>query len=433
MEQINNKDTEYKYVPVKDESFIKRLFRKFKQLIFTLAILTLGICLIIILIKFKTTAEKAEIKTLAPLVKVQQVNLEDVEMIVKQSGTVTPKVEVEIVPQVSGKIVWLNPNFRAGGFISANEEILKIDKRDYELALQQAKSIVADAKVNLDIQKAEADVASQEWQDLNPGTEPDSPLVLRKPQIEQAQAKLQSAQAQLGVAQLNLERTSVSLPIDIRIVSETADLGQYVTLGRSLGKAYGTEAVEIEVQIEGDDIAWFDVPEVIDNSNGHISESQLTKAIVKAEFAGGVHTWEGLVKRTTGQIDRKTRMLPVVVEVTKPFDTTSGRYPLLPGAFVEVSIIGNVVKNVAVIPRDALREGNNVWLVNNDQLHVKELNVARADTEHAYITNGIEDGALLVTSSLEFAVDGMKVRLQADTNSPQITQSDTNFISEKRD
>jgi multidrug efflux pump subunit AcrA (membrane-fusion protein) len=199
MEQINNKDTEYKYVPVKDESFIKRLFRKFKQLIFTLAILTLGICLIIILIKFKTTAEKAEIKTLAPLVKVQQVNLEDVEMIVKQSGTVTPKVEVEIVPQVSGKIVWLNPNFRAGGFISANEEILKIDKRDYELALQQAKSIVADAKVNLDIQKAEADVASQEWQDLNPGTEPDSPLVLRKPQIEQAQAKLQSAQAQLGV------------------------------------------------------------------------------------------------------------------------------------------------------------------------------------------------------------------------------------------
>ncbi|MHC4266229.1 MAG: efflux RND transporter periplasmic adaptor subunit, partial [Planctomycetota bacterium] len=317
MKQTDDKN--YTYVPINELPFPKRLFRRFKQLVLALSILALGICIIVILIKFKPKAEKIPTKTLAPLVKVQQVNLEDVEMIVKQSGTVTPKDEAEIVPQVSGKIVWLNPNFRAGGFIHANEEILKIDKRDYELALQQANSIVADAKVNLDIQKAEADVALQEWQDLNPGTEPDSPLVLRKPQIEQAQARLQSAQAQLGVAQLNLERTSVSLPIDIRIVSETADLGQYITSGRSLGKAYGTETVEIEVQIEDDDIAWFDVPEIIDNSNGHISEKQLTKAIIKAEFAGGVHTWEGFVKRTTGQIDRKTRMISVVVEVQTPF------------------------------------------------------------------------------------------------------------------
>ncbi|MHC5077338.1 MAG: hypothetical protein ACYTFM_13065, partial [Planctomycetota bacterium] len=95
-------------------------------------------------------------------------------------------------------------------------------------------------------------------------------------------------------------------------------------------------------------------------------------------------------------------------------------------------IIGNVVKNIAVIPRDALREGDNVWLVNNDRLHVKKLNVARADTEYAYITDGIEDGALLVTSSLEYAIDGMMVRLHADINLPQITQLDTNISSETR-
>ncbi|MHC4131393.1 MAG: efflux RND transporter periplasmic adaptor subunit [Planctomycetota bacterium] len=428
MKQTDDKN--YTYVPINELPLPKRLFRRFKQLILALGILAFGIFMIVILIKLKPKADKIPTKILAPLVKVQQVNLEDVEMIVKQPGTVTPKVEVEIVPQISGKIVWLNPNFKAGGFIKAEEEILRIDKRDYELAVQQAKSIVADAKVNLDIQKAEADVAIEEWQDLNPGTEPDSPLVLKEPQIQQAQARVESAKAQLGVAELNLERTSVSLPIDIRIVSETANLGQYITSGRSLGKAYGTEAVEIEVKIEDDDIAWFDVPEIIDNSNGHISEQQLTKAIIKAEFAGGVHTWEGFVKRTTGQIDRKTRMISVVVEVPDPFDTAGRKYPLLPGAFVEVSIIGNIVKNAAVIPRDALREGDNVWLVNNDRLHVKKLNVARADNEYAYVTDGIEDGALLVISSLEFAIDGMMVRLQADTNSQQITQSDTNFPSE---
>ncbi|MHC4759102.1 MAG: hypothetical protein ACYTE8_10635 [Planctomycetota bacterium] len=120
-------------------------------------------------------------------------------------------------------------------------------------------------------------------------------------------------------------------------------------------------------------------------------------------------------------------MVSVVVEVQNPFDTTSGKYPLLPGAFVEVSIIGNIVTNIAVIPRDALREGNNVWLVNNDRLHIKKLDVARADTQYAYITEGIEDGSLLVISSLEFAVDEMMVRLQADTNSLLLTQLDTNL------
>ena len=120
MKQTDDKN--YTYVPINKLPLPKRLFRRFnKQLVFTLAILALGICIIVILIKFKPKAEKIPTKTLAPLVKVQQVNLEDVEMIVKQSGTVTPKDEAEIVPQVSGKIVWLNPNFRAGGFIHTNE------------------------------------------------------------------------------------------------------------------------------------------------------------------------------------------------------------------------------------------------------------------------------------------------------------------------
>jgi RND family efflux transporter MFP subunit len=427
MKQTDNKN--YTFVPADKLPLVKRLFRRFKHLMLSLGILVLGIVVIVILIKFRPKAEKIPSQTLAPLVKVQQVNLKDVEMIVKQSGTVTPKVEVEIVPQVSGKIVWLNPNFKTGGFIKADEEILRIDKRDYELAVQQAKSIVADAQVNLDIQKAEAQVAIQEWQDLNPDKEPDSPLVLREPQIQQAQARLESAKAQLGIAELNLERTSVSLPIDVRIVSETADLGQYITSGRSLGKAYGTEAVEIELPLEDKDLAWFDIPDIIDNFNGNKPKDELTKAIVKAEFAGGVHTWDGFVKRTTGQVDRKTRMVSVVVEVPNPFDMTSGEYPLLPGVYVEVSIIGNVLKNTAVIPRDALHEGNYVWLVNNERLHIKKLNVARADTEYAYVTDGIQDGTLLVISSLELAIDGMMIRLQTDINSPQITQSDINLPS----
>jgi len=431
MNQTDSK--KYNYKPDNQRIKIKRFFNKFKRVIIPVSILVFGLCMIFLLIKLKPQPEKTTPKTLAPLVKVQEVNLRDVEMVVKQWGTVTPKVEVEIVPQVSGKIVWLNPNFKAGGFINADNIILKIDKRDYELAVQQAKSVVADAKVNLDIEKAEAEVAIREWRDLHPSEEPNSPLVLRKPQIQRAQAKLESAKAQLGVAELKLERTSVSLPIDIRIVSETADLGQYVTAGRSLGTAYGTEAVEINVPVEDDDLAWFDIPDVLDNFDEHKEKAKLTRATVKAEYGGGLHTWEGFVKRTTGQVDRKTRMLSVVVEVPNPLDTTGGKYPLLPGTFVEVSIIGNVLKNAAVIPRDALREGNNVWLVNDGKLHIKELKVARADTEYAYVTDGIKDDSLFVVSTLDLATDGMEVRVQTDVNSPQINQFNATLSSEAGD
>jgi len=161
MNQTDSK--KYNYKTGNERTKIKRFFNKLKRVIIPVSILVFGLVMIFLLIKFKPQAEKTIPKTLAPLVKVQEVNLRDVEMIVKQWGTVTPKVEVEIVPQVSGKIVWVNPKFKAGGFIRADEVILKVDKRDYELAVQQANSVVADAQVNLDIEKAEAEVAIREW------------------------------------------------------------------------------------------------------------------------------------------------------------------------------------------------------------------------------------------------------------------------------
>ena len=126
-------------------------------------------------------------------------------------------------------------------------------------------------------------------------------MVLRDPQIRQAKAQLESAKAQLAVAELNLKRTSLSLPIDVRIISKKVDLGQYVMAGTNIGTAYGTEAVEIEVPLEDEDLAWFDIPE-----NGFSAGN--VQAEVKARFAGKEYTWPGFVKRTTGQVDIRSWM-----------------------------------------------------------------------------------------------------------------------------
>ena len=145
---------------------------------------------------------------------------------------------------------------------------------------------------------------------------------------------------------------------------------------------------------------------------GHkVGDSQRAAAEVRADFAGQAHTWSGHVTRTTGQVDRMSRQVAVVVEVARPLAGAEGKPPLLPGAFVEVWIAGKTLANAVAVPRDAIRGQDRVWLVNDDRLHVTPLEIVRTDREFAYVTSGLPDGAVIVTSALEAVVDGMTVRM----------------------
>lgn len=389
------------------------------QLLLVLVILGFGVGIGALLKYSRKPPARAEKKILPPLVRVQTVHRQDVQMIIQgYYGTVSPKVQVEIVPQVSGKVVYINPQFKAGGFIRSGEQLLKIDPRDYELAVQQAKAFVAEAQVSLDLEKAEAEVARWQWERLNPNTKPASPLVFHEPQIRQAEARLESARAGLATANLNLERTELSLPIDVRIVSEKVDLGQYVLAGQPLGTAYGIDAVEIELPLQDKELAWFDIPDNTVSFNGSAPSSKRTIAQVRADFAGTNHTWTGYVMRTTGQVDKTSRLISVVIEVPEPYNTSDGQPALLPGTFVEVLIMGNVLKDAIAVPRDAIREGNKVWMVENGRLHIQPLEIAHAERDFAYAISGLDDGAMIVLSSLDTVTEGMKVRSQLEMTAP---------------
>ena len=385
-----------------------------KQVILVTAVSVLAILAVFILIKFKKSPERVVKEKPTPLVRTELIQRKDIQMIVSGYGTVRPRLQVEIVPQVSGKIVHVNLRFKAGGFIEAGETLLQIDPRDYELALQQAEALVAEAQVRLDMEKAEAQVARNEWEQINPGTEPSSPLVLREPQIRQARAQLESAKAQMATAKLNLERTNVSLPVDVRIIDEKADLGQYVMTGQSLGSAYGIEIVEIEVPIEDWELAWFNIPDDSVSFNGQGPTGKETLASVEADFAGKRHSWTGRVIRTTGQVDKTSRLVSVVVEVSKPFENTDSRPPLMPGTFVEVFIKGNFLKNAAAIPRYAVHNGNEVWVVNNDRIHIQTLQIVRRDANFVYVVADIEDNTVIVVSSLDAVTNGMEIRTESE-------------------
>jgi len=384
------------------------------QTLLAVGIVIVGVLIALVFIKFKKTPKQKEPEILTPLVKIERLERRDIQMVIRGYGTVSPRVQVEIVPQVSGKVVWVNPQFKAGGFIRRGEQILKIDPRDYDLAVRQANSAVAEAQVKLDLERAEAKVARVEWQQINPDKEPTSPLVFREPQIRQAQARLGSANAVLATANLNLERTQLTLPIDALVMSEKVDLGQYVMIGQSVGAAYGIESMEIEVPLEDKELAWFDIPDNAVSVNGTEGSAKGPIARVKADFAGAEHIWRGRVVRTTGQVDKTSRLISVVVEVPEPFKGSDSRPPLLPGMFVEVLIDGNILKNAIAVPRDAMRNSNEVWVAEDGQLHIQFLDIVRADKDFAYARSGLDDGDMIVISSLDTVIEGMRVRIQSE-------------------
>jgi len=384
------------------------------QLLLVVVIIIVGVLIAVVFIKYKKPPQRQEQTVLAPLVKVEHLDRRDIQMIIRGYGTVNPRLQVEIVPQVSGKVVWVNPQFKAGGFIRKAELIFKIDPRDYELSVRQANAAVAEAQVMLDLEKAEAKIAKEEWLQLHPGEEPDSPLVFREPQIRQAQARLESANAVLATAELNLERTQISLPVDAMIMNERIDLGQYVMIGQSVGAAYGIESMEIEVPLEDKELAWFAIPDNTVSVNTEESPGKGAIAQVKANFAGEEKCWPGYVVRTTGQVDKTSRLISVIVEVSEPFKDSDSTPPLLPGMFVEVLIEGNILKNAIAVPRDAIRNNNEVWVAKDGQLHVQPLEIVRANRDFAYADSGLDDGDMIIVSSLDAVIEEMKVRIQTE-------------------
>ncbi len=403
-----------------------------------LGVLVLGVLAAVLLVKAEQPPETRASSHPGPLVEVIRSEQTDVTMTVEGYGTVEPRVMVPVVPQVSGRVVTVHPSLAAGGLIRAGEPLIGIERSDYELAVErsdaslagarsaveQAEAAIEQARTQLQIEQAEAEVARAEWQARHPDT-PADPLVLREPQIRRAEAAVSSARAQraaagasvrqanaaLDEAKLNLSRTSIALDDDVRVLSESVDVGQYVAPGQVIATVYGVGAMDIVVMVDDRDLAWFDVPGLSPSSTGAGVGASVT---IVADFAGRSFEWSGRAARMGGQVDVQSRLVPVIVEVADPFAQADGRPPLVPGMFVKAIIHGRTVPNLLIAPRHAVHDGDTVWVVRGGRLRVVKVDLARATRQTAYITAGLRDGERIVTSLLDTITDGMKVRTPAD-------------------
>lgn len=380
------------------------------KIVVPIVILAVGVLGLGALLSTKPQIETKPPEPVLPLVRVITVERQDVPLVVRAQGMVRPRTETTLVSQVSAEVVSVSPSFEVGGFFERGETLVELDKRDYKLAVESAKAQVAQAELRLAEQLAEAQVAQQEWRELGVG-EPE-PLALREPQIAEARAALAAAEADLRLAQLSLDRTVIRAPFGGRLAEKSVDIGQYVSHGQPIATLHAIDYAEVRLPVPHQELRFLDVP--LGFRDGEAREPEPFVALT-SDFTGRETTWPARIVRTEGEVDDKTRMIYLVARVVDPYGRNgdSGRPPFAVGLFVEAEIAGKTVHDAVLLPREALRNGEDKVLIvdEEDRLRYREVEVMRIQGEEAVIGGAsFGTGERVCVSPLDIVVDGMRVR-----------------------
>ncbi len=354
------------------------------------------------------TAERSR-PSQGPALSVETMTLQplDYQVVVPSYGRVRPRTQSTLVAQVSGEVIWVNPQFRDGGIFTAGEDLLRLDARDYQAELQIARAQLFEAKQALAEEEAQSQQALADWQRLGDGSEADA-LVLRKPQLLAAQSRVASAQAELDKAQLSLDRTTVKAPFDGRILSTEVDLGEVVGNSSQLAEVYATDYIEIRLPVANGDLPYVELPEP-----GRGGAVERVPVLIHSSLTGDT-AWDGFLVRTEGAIDDGSRQLHVIAQVDDPFQLQSrdsARRPLKIGEYVTAQIAGRIVEDALVIPNRSIYQGSFVYVVEAGLLQRREVQVAWRNDIDAVIAAGLAAGDQLVTTSLGQVTSGTRVTI----------------------
>lgn len=318
------------------------------------------------------------------------------------SGTVRPARQVTVAAEVGGKVLWMSPELVPGGRFKAGQPVIRLDGRDYRLALEQQSAAVRMAQTELAVEESRKRIADKEWQLL--GEKPPEPgsLATRDPFLETAKAGVKAAQSNLQRTALAVGRTGLVAPWNAMVLNRNVDVGHIVAPGVPLAVLVGTDAYWIEVAIPVDRLAWLDVPGI-----GGITDGALAR--VRYQLGPEQVEREGKLVRLAGDVDPVGRMARLIVEITDPL--APGKPPLLLNSFVEVHLAGDHVDDIYELPRTALREDGKVWIVGaGDTLHMQDVELIWRRPS-SVVVRGLTPGARVIMSPVPGATEGMPLRV----------------------
>ena len=324
----------------------------------------------------------------AVYVSIVKVKAQDNLIEVRGTGSIVVRNLIDLVPQVSGRIIWVAESFKRGGSFFANERLLQIDPKDFELAVAQTAADRLSAESNYQLAKAQSDAAIANYAILNPGADV-PPLVAKTPQLEQAKAQIAAASAREQIAQLNLERTNYSLPFSGRVVDSQAEVGQLLNQGQKFGEAFDIESIEALVPISPSDLA------ILEPAVGRKAKVNLGEVVLSATVA-----------RVSPNLDERTRFAQLYLSLQNQTN-------LYPGSFIDVVIEGPRLRDTVLLPEAAEQINESVWTMSGGKLKKAQPKFINRKVSGVIVENFVTgDGVVLGT--VPGAKEGMAVTTEPD-------------------
>ncbi|MCP4602947.1 MAG: efflux RND transporter periplasmic adaptor subunit [Proteobacteria bacterium] len=364
-----------------------------------------------------SSRSEAKRKTLPPkmtIVEVAEASPTSERAIVMATGTVVPAKLVTLSPEVGGRIVAQSKKLVPGGRFRKGQIVIRLDLQDYDLVMTQQQARVTRSEMELATEQGRKAVAEKEWSlirdDVRPSDE-GKKLALREIQLENAKAAVESAQSALAMAELNRSRTVIRAPFNALVTEEYVDIGQVVGPGSRIATLVSSDVFWVRVAVPMDRLSWIRIPGVNSKNGSPVR-------IVQKVGTGQSVVRTGRVIRLLGDLDPIGKMARLLVEVVNPLGTKdredSEGLPLLLGAYVSVEIEGPELADMVILPRHAIREGNQIWVKSGSELSIRSVEVVWTKKEEVFVRGEIQPGEQVVTSRISAPVEGMKVALEGE-------------------
>lgn len=326
-------------------------------------------------------------------VSVIHVEKQSYQTAIEAFGEVTPEWKVTLKSKVKGEILQVSDAFRKGNTVRKGDLLIGVEQADYKVQLSEALQGVKEASTKLLVEQKEGLDAGAAWKRSGLQGVPDSPLLLRKPYLEIAEARLVAAKERVRQAQLLMDYTHIKAPFDGLVVDRKISLGGTLFVGDEIGTLYGMDTFVVALHIS--DKEWGKL-----SDNWREEEVQLI-----AEGAGD--RWSGTLVREGKIFEHESRLRTLYIEIDEPLQQSP---PLLPGTFVKAEIPGRVISQLLRVPDSARTQKGLVWYVDKDnRLQSVEAIPVFREKGYLYFEYQGEDAVAVVINPNNSFVNGLRV------------------------
>ncbi len=320
-------------------------------------------------------------------------------------GRVEAEQQAMLASRVAGQLERFGDGVLPGQVVEQGAPVAYIDQADLRLALEDAEAQLRNAEAQLALENAEQQRARSEYESFGRQLSAERrALVLREPQLRQAQAQLTQARVIRDQAALNLERATLTAPWKAMVQERLVGAGSLLSLGTELLNLVGVEQFWVRASLPGDALEWLEPGSLV--------------TLTSRGWPDGASR-EGTLVSILPNLEESGLQAQLLIAVNDPLALESDGPALRLGDVMRVAFETQAQEDLIALPSAALRPGERVWWVDDeDRLHSTTVTLAYRGEDEALVRSGLEAGQRVVTSGLAQPREGQQIRVRTRGDTP---------------